>query len=430
MTTDKNAAARLRFFQGLLVGAAMSAGAFVGGQAWQASRPLELETVAFAREERPAQRAGRLLSETAFSLEAMFHRELTAADTPALLNGALSAIDPHGGYIAPEFVRALSGEAADDAPLRIGVLGVPLKDRFIVETTAPGGPADVAGVKPGDRIVGIAGNDMGSQPGQEVFDALLEAVDESEGKGVHIAVLRGMDTLDLMISPERLAPFFAYDLGRKEGVEHIAVTAFYPGAAQATSDLIARALETDAKGVVLDLRGNAGGRVDEMLAMLGLVAPKGTLAYVRDARGQADEETKTEASPRFEGLRLAVLIDGDSASSSEMLAAALQAHRLGLVVGERSYGKGSIQTVYPIDPEGGALKMTIGFYRDPLNRRIDGVGVEPDIEAPVEAQGARPLFGEPDAGFEAAAAWIVSGDDLPALKTRRPALAVGTPGPL
>lgn len=426
MTTTATSALRRRFIQGLLVGSMLSTASFGAGQAWTRYSDSLNQSVVIAREERPAERAARLLGETAFSLEAMFHRELTAADAPALLNGALSAIDPHGGYVAPDFVRALAGDTPEDAPFRIGVLGVPLANSFVVETTAPGGPADEAGLRPGDRIVGIGGADMGASTGQEVFDALLVAVESAAGKGVLLEVLRGMETITLEMFPKRLAPFFAYNLGRKEGVEHVVVTAFYPGAAKSVQNILSQAVEEGAQGVVLDVRGNAGGRVDEMLEMLGLFAPKGTLAYVRDARGQAGEEARTRTEPLFEGVRLAVLIDGDTASSSEMLAAAVQAHRLGLVVGERSYGKGSIQTVYPVDPEGGALKMTIGFYRDPLGRRIDGVGVEPDVEAPVETEGDRPLFGEPDAGFAAAAAWITSQEDIPVPVVRRPELTLNT----
>jgi len=419
---------KLTFIRGVMLGTVLGAAGFWAGQWWDARQPFAPTFWSKVSEERPAQRAARLLEQTAYNLEAMFHRELTEADTPMLLNGALAAIDPYGGYIAPEYVRALSGEEGqDEAPYRVGVLGTPLEDRFVVETTAPGGPADKAGLRPGDRILGVGAADFGSQSGQVVFDALLRAVDESAGKAVRVVVLRGRETLTLDLVPERLPPFFAFDMGQKEGVAHVAITAFYPGVAAATEALVAKALEGGAKGVVLDLRGNAGGRVDETLSVLGLFAPKGTLAYIRDARGQEVEESHTRARPPFAGTRVAVLIDKDSASSSEILAAAIQAHGLGLVVGERSYGKGSIQTVYPLDTSGGAVKMTIGFYRDPLGRRIDGVGVEPDIEAPVDGQGPRPLYGQPDAGFAAAAEWIASGEAIPELHAR-PALALPQAG--
>lgn len=417
------------FMQGVLVGGVVGAASFWGGQQWSARQPFTPVFWSGVHEERPAQRAARLLEQTTYNLEAMFHRELTAADTPLLLNGLVSAVDPHGGYIAPEYARALNGEADTAAPYRVGVLGTPLSDRFVVETTAPGGPADRAGLRPGDRIFAIDNEDMTDSPGQVVFDALLAVVDKGAGAPIHIKVLRGAQTLDLEMVPERLPPFFAFDLGQKEGVAHIAITAFYPGVATAIRGLVAQAQSDGAQGVVLDLRGNAGGRVDETLDVLGLFLPKGSLAYVRDARGQAAEEGRTRSDPVFEGVRVAVLIDGDSASASEILAAALQAHHAGLVVGERSYGKGSIQTVYPLDAAGGAIKMTIGFYRDPLGRPIDGIGVEPDVEARVEKGGPRPAYGQPDAGFTAAAAWVRSGDAIPQVAHNRPQLRLPSGGP-
>lgn len=383
-------------------------------------------------QERTAERGARLLGQTVFNVEAMFHRELTEADIPAMINGALSAIDDHGGYVAPELARSLAGtptQAEQDAqPYRIGVLGTTLEDGFVIDTVAPGGPADRAGLEPGDVLVAIEGERFDGASGEEVFDALLNVVDTSHGAAIHLVLKRGDAEVEAQMVAERLPPFFAFDLGRKEGVQHIVVTAFYPGASQALRGIIQEAVDTGAKGVVLDVRANAGGRVDEAMAMLGLFAPRGTLAFTRAARGQEAERNETTADPDFAGLRVAVLIDGQSASASEILASAIQAHRLGVVVGSRSYGKGSVQTVFPISADGGAIKMTIGFYRDPMDRRIDGVGVEPTIPVPSDPEKpGRPQRGAPDPAFEAAAAWILSGEDAPEPRLPRPDLMIGGP---
>ena len=100
----------------------------------------------------------------------------------------------------------------------------------------------------------------------------------------------------------------------------------------------------------------------------------------------------------------------------------MQAHRRALVVGERSYGKGSIQTVFPLMWDNGGIKMTIGHYTDPLGRRIEGVGVQPDIEAPVVGDAPRPAYGLPDPGFGAAASWVRSQADVPETAPVRPML--------
>jgi carboxyl-terminal processing protease len=419
------------FMRGVAVGA-LSVGlvaAFANRSAQEASFvPVPGSVVV----ERPAERGARLLEQVVFNVESMFHRELNESDIPAMINGALAAIDAHGGYVAPAQVRSLSGTptAAEEAaqPYRIGVLGTPMEDAFVVDTVAPGGPADRAGLEPGDVLLEVDGRRFDDVSGQVAFDALLEVVEASEGRTIHLVLLRGEEEVKAEMVAERLPPYFAFDLGRKNGVEHIAVVAFYPGAAQSLRTIIQEAVDTGATGVVLDVRANAGGRVDEAMAMLGLFAPRGTLAFTRAARGQEVERTVTTDEPLFEGLRLAVLVDGQSASASEILAAAIQAHRLGVVVGARTYGKGSIQTVFPITADGGAIKMTIGFYRDPMDRRIDGVGVEPTIPVALDpAKPGRPPRGEPDPALDAALAWMASGEAPPAPRLPRPDLAVGGP---
>jgi len=165
--------------------------------------------------------------------------------------------------------------------------------------------------------------------------------------------------------------------------------------------------------VAIDVRGNVGGRVDEAMAVAGLFLPEGSLVFTSTARGQQPEESRTAVPPAFPDLRLAVLTNIESASSSEIFAAAIQAHARGVVVGGPTYGKGSIQTVYGIDPMGGAIKFTVGFYRDPLGRRIDGIGVLPTITVPSLTGGTRPPVGTPDPVWEAAEAWIEGGEAPP-----------------
>ena len=430
MTNRRFPPPRPGFIQGAFLGTLLTLGSHSAIQYWKDSTPFRAPLWSAVVEERPAERAARLLGEVAFNMEAMFHRELTQDDTPALLDGALAALDPHGGYIAPDQVRTLTGTADPDVPYRVGVLGTPLPDRFVVETSAPGSPADRAGLRPGDQIIAIAGRDMSGLDGQVIFDHLLEAIEASGGAPIEVGVRRGQSQHTVAMTPEPLPPFYAFDLGIKGDVAHIAVTAFYPGAAEGVGMLVARALDEGARGVVLDLRGNSGGRVDEAIAMMELFAPANTLVYIRDARGQSIEEGMTHAPPRFANLRLGVLIDGESASASEILAAAVQAKGLGVVVGEPSYGKGSIQTVYPLEAEAGAIKMTIGFYRDPLGRTIEGVGVEPHLRAPWGGPGPRPLYGQIDAGFDAAAQWIRGDDPVPDLPNPRPSLALAHGGGL
>lgn len=367
--------------------------------------------------ERPADRAARVLGRMARDLDTLFHRELTEADVAAMVGGALAAIDEHGSYVPAESMRALQGTPTEEEraqqPYRVGVLGNAEGARFVVETTAPGGPADRAGLRGGDALLSVAGEDMRALDGKQAYERLVAAVEASEGRAVELVVERAGVRLTLSLTPERLPPVFAYDLGIKDGVLHTALVAFYPGATDELRAIIERGVEQGIEGVAIDVRGNVGGRVDEAMAVAGLFLPEGSLVFTSTARGQQPEESRTAAPPTFPDLRLAVLTNIESASSSEIFAAAIQAHARGVVVGGPTYGKGSIQTVYGIDPMGGAIKFTVGFYRDPFGRRIDGIGVLPTITVPSLIGGARPPVGTPDPVWEAAEAWIEGGDAPP-----------------
>ena len=367
--------------------------------------------------ERPADRAARLLGRMARDLDTLFHRDLTEADVAAMVGGALAAIDAHGSYVPAESVRALQGTPTEEEraqqPYRVGVLGNAEGPRFVVETTSPDGPADRAGLKGGDALLAVAGEDLRAVDGKGAYERFLAAVEASGGQPVELVVDREGVRLTLSLTPERLPPVFAYDLGIKDGVLHTALVAFYPGATDELRAIVARGVGQGIKGVAIDVRGNVGGRVDEAMSVASLFLPRGSLVFTSVARGQQPEESRTALEAAFPDLRLAVLTNAESASSSEIFAAAVQAHARGVVVGGPTFGKGSIQTVYRIDPMGGAIKFTTGFYRDPLGRRIDGVGVLPTITVPSLTGGARPPLGTPDPVWEAAEAWIAGGEAPP-----------------
>ena len=178
------------------------------------------------------------------------------------------------------------------------------------------------------------------------------------------------------------------------GVGYVGLRQFTTGTADRLIDKVAELRDAGAAGVILDLRGNPGGSLGEARAMLEAFLPAGAPLY--ETRG-ANVPTRREraAEPaRFGGLPLAVLIDEASASASEVLAGALQANGRAVVVGRRSFGKGSVQQTLPVRSSDGTLKLTVASYHLPTGRPVQRTpdskvwGVEPDVE--VDPPATRP----------------------------------------
>jgi carboxyl-terminal processing protease len=184
--------------------------------------------------------------------------------------------------------------------------------------------------------------------------------------------------LNVTVKPADIDPVTVFDLGVTDGVLHLYLKKFYPGLASDTEALIARAVQKQGiKGVVLDLRNNGGGLTDEALKIADLFLPKGTLLYEMAGRAEGVKQVRTDAIPRYATLGLSIITNGNSASASEIIAGAFQAHNRATIVGWKSLGKGTVQRVFPV--ESGAITITFAEYRDGGLRKINGVGVMPDV---------------------------------------------------
>lgn len=235
-------------------------------------------------------------------------------------------------------------------------------------------PAEEAGLRADDLIYLVDGE---TTLGLELSE-IVARVKGEEGSTVHLTIYREGESDYLEIDVERRkieAPTVNYEMLEKN-IGYIQITEFD----EVTTDQFTRALatvkESGAKGLILDLRGNPGGSLNTVVEIARELLPKGLIVYTEDKYGERDEyncDGKKELD-----IPLVVLVNGNSASASEILAGAIKDYGKGVLIGTTTFGKGIVQRVLPLT-DGTALKLTISSYYTPNGNNIHGVGIEPDI---------------------------------------------------
>lgn len=301
------------------------------------------------------------------------------------IDGMLSALDPHSSYVSGASMQRLN-TMIDGNYSGLG-LSVGMEDGA-VKVIAPmkGSPAEAAGVKSGDYITHLDGKLI---YGGELDDAVAQMRGEA-GTKIRLTLFRaGRDEpFDVTVTRGviRLEPV-TWEL--KDGIGVISVNEF----SNEVGVDVAKAIEDLRKqsggklmGIVLDLRQNPGGALEEAVALSDIFLTKGDIVSQRGRNPREDEYFKAESmipGDLAKGLPVIVLIDSGSASASEIVAGALQDQRRAVVMGERSFGKGSVQTLFPLDnSRTSAVKITTARYYTPLGRSVQEGGILPDILVP------------------------------------------------
>lgn len=294
------------------------------------------------------------------------------------MNGMLQSLDPHSSYINPEAFKNMRMDTKGE----YGGLGmeVTMEDGF-VKVIAPidDTPAKRAGVKAGDYVTEIEGKSL-------IGATLSEAVNQMRGKPgepINITIVReGEDPLYLDITREVIKrQTVKYEI--KEDVGYIRIAQFNEKAADGLRDAIA-ALQKEQggrlNGLILDLRGNPGGLLTQSVSVSSVFLDGGEVVSTRGRRADDVNVYNAENGQMAKNVPLVILVDGASASASEIVAGAVQDKGRGLVLGMTTFGKGSVQNVIPLrGGRDGALKITTQRYYTPNGRSIQGSGIVPDI---------------------------------------------------
>jgi carboxyl-terminal processing protease len=295
----------------------------------------------------------------------------------AAINGMLTSLDPHSSYLNQKNFSDMKVQTRGE----FGGLGIEVTmENGLVKVVSPidDTPAAKAGLKPGDLITHLDGE-------QVMGLSLPEAVERMRGpvnSEIRLSVRReGRDPFDVTLTRAIIKIQSVRSRLEGDNIGYIRITSFNE---QTTSGLqnaikqIKQQAGNKLLGYVLDLRNNPGGLLDQAVAVSDEFLDKGEIVSTRGRR--PDEGSRYNAKPGdgADGLPIVVLINGGSASASEIVAGALQDHRRALLLGTRSFGKGSVQTIIPL-PGHGAMRLTTARYYTPSGRSIQAKGIEPDI---------------------------------------------------
>ncbi|MEM8728644.1 MAG: S41 family peptidase [Pseudomonadota bacterium] len=297
----------------------------------------------------------------------------------AAIDGMLTSLDPHSSYLSPDDAAAMRVQTRGE----FGGLGIEVtQEEGFVKVVSPidGTPADEAGIEAGDFITHVDGESVLGL----TLDAAVDMMRGPVGSEIIITVAREGEDEPFDVSIIRDTIKLTAVRTRTEGETVVLrVTTFndqtYPNLEEGLEEQIEAAGGLDnINGVVLDLRNNPGGLLTQAIEVSDAFLDKGEIVSTRGRNPEDGERFNAEEGDLIEGKPIVVLINGGSASASEIVAGALQDHRRAIVVGTKSFGKGSVQTVMPLRQDG-AMRLTTARYYTPSGRSIQALGVSPDI---------------------------------------------------
>jgi carboxyl-terminal processing protease len=291
----------------------------------------------------------------------------------------LAALDPHSSYMDAKEYREMMVQTRGE----FGGLGMQVTlENGLVKIISPidDTPAARAGLKPGDLILAIDDNPVTDMTLSDAVERLRGPI----GTQVKLTLRReGVDAFEVKLTRAdiKVEPVKSHLEGSDIG--YVRITNFSERTGNALESAI-KALKTQAgdklTGIVLDLRNNPGGLLDQAVTVSNDFLDQGEIVSIRGRRSQ--DNRRFEAQPNRDlahGLPMVVLINGGSASASEIVAGALQDHHRAVLLGTRSFGKGSVQTVLPVKESGGAIRLTTALYFTPSGRSIQATGIDPDV---------------------------------------------------
>ncbi len=317
------------------------------------------------------------------------HASSSLPSTKEKMYGAIRGLaesygDPYTVFFPPEEAKAFA-ESISGSFAGVG-MEIDVKDG-ILTVVAPlkGTPADRAGIKAGDLIATIDGKSTDGLSTEEAVTKIRGTV----GTTVSFTIVRNGKPIDLKIVRERInVPETEDGLDQKSGVYHIALYEFTANSAELFSEAFKRFKASGSKKLIIDLRNNPGGYLDAAVDIASHFMGEGATVVTEDFAGKQENVVHTSLGygDLPPGTKVVVLVDAGSASASEILAGALQDAKVATVIGTKSFGKGSVQTL--IDLDGGSLKVTVARWITPAGHWIMGNGITPDISVPFTAADA------------------------------------------
>ena len=293
------------------------------------------------------------------------------------IKGLLGSLDPHSEYLDEQAFSLLEEHSSGE----FGGLGVEVSlEKGAIRVISPidGTPAYRAGILPGDLIIKLDSNAVQNM----TFGEAIEVMRGPKGSTLLLTIVRGRADAPIEISVER--DIIHVNSVRSEiprsGFGYIRIAQFQENTGQQFKKALSDLSEKDSqlKGVVLDLRNNPGGLLTTSIEVVDAVLDGGLVVYTEGRGAKSNASYQASSGDRLNGLPMVVLINEGSASAAEIVAGALQDHGRALILGTNSFGKGSVQTIFPLGNNRG-MKLTTARYFTPNKRSIQALGIKPDI---------------------------------------------------
>lgn len=322
-----------------------------------------------------------LFNKVLYLIESQYYRDVSTEKLiEGAINGMMNTLDPHSAYLDSEVFSKMQEETSGE----FGGLGIEVTQKdgiLVIITPIDDSPAFKAGIKAGDKVVEINHESM-------VGSTLQQAIDKLRGKmktKIILGIVRegvdGIKNFELTREIVYLKPV-KYEL-LQNGYAYVRLTQFQKKSAEYIVEALKKIRETlkknPLKGVILDLRSNPGGLLDEAVDVSSIFLKEGIVVST-EGRDPKNKEIRYVKKTGYKELDvpLVVLINGSSASASEIVSGALQDSKRAIIMGTQSFGKGSVQSVAKIDDTSG-VKLTIAQYMTPSGKKIQAVGINPDV---------------------------------------------------
>ena len=295
--------------------------------------------------------------------------------TYGAIRGALNTLgDPFTGFIEPR-VAAINREDDSGSFEGIGAYVTMREGRLVIVNTFKDQPAEKAGLRRNDIVLKVDDTPIENM---SIYEAIT-LIRGPAGTQVRLTILReGEEPFEVTITRARIDIPVVESEMREDGIAYVSLFEFSSDASVKLGDAIQRLLAQKPKGLILDLRGNPGGWLNEAVLTAGLFLPRNELVLIERFKDGTERPYHTDKKPLAPDIPLVVLVDGGSASASEIVAGALQDHGRAVLIGEKTFGKGSVQLAHELS-NGAELRVTVARWFTPNDRAIHGQGLEPDI---------------------------------------------------
>ena len=316
--------------------------------------------------------------------------------TEGIYKGVAASVgDPYTEY----YTKEETDEIFSDISGEYGGIGALLTQDaetkvITVVNVFPGSPAEKSGILPGDYIISVAGEEVGERS----LDEVVKDIRGDEGTVAELVIVRDGEEMDFSVTREIVESKMVYAYMLENKVGYIDVMEFTSNMDEQFIEQLNGLMDQGMKGLIIDLRSNPGGDVDACCNALDALLPQGCIIYTEDKNGDRQEYSSTGDDEI--GIPVVVLVNGYSASASEIFAGCLMDREAATIVGTQSYGKGIIQTILPLS-DGSSIKITFSQYFTPNGKEIQGKGITPDVIVEPEENDKRVSGSEPNPDSDA-----------------------------